>query len=125
MSLWRLWHPKELCQQAIELNHVSLSCHGGFAKTLNRIREKYFWPKMTLDIKGFISNCEICKLVKPTNQTLRPRMGRQIITERPFQRIYMDLLGPYPQTKMGNSSVFVAIDHFTKYIFLKPLKNGY
>lgn len=35
-----------------------------------------------------------------------------------------DLLGPYPRTKMGNSMVFVAIDHFTKYIFLKPLKKA-
>lgn len=124
MSLWRLWLPKGLHHQVIKLNHDIQSCHGGFAKTLNRIRETFFWPKMSRDIKAYISNCEVCKLVKPPNKTLRPPMGRQIITERPFQRIYMDLLGPYPRTKMGNSSVFVAIDHFTKYIFLKPLKKA-
>lgn len=123
-SLWRLWLPKELTDQVIEINHNWSSCHGGFAKTLNRVREKYFWSKMTREIKEFVSKCEVCKLVKPTNKILRPPMGKQFVTERPFQRIYMELLGPYPRTKLGNSMVFVAIDHFTKYMFLKPLKKA-
>lgn len=123
-SLWRLWLPSGLREQIITNNHNLVSCHGGFAKTLKRIREKYFWPNMSRSIKEFIDNCDVCKSVKPTNQILRPPMGKAMITERPFQRLYMDLLGPYPRTKLGNSMVFVAIDHFTKYVFLKPLKKA-
>lgn len=123
-GLWRLWLPKGLREQVVANNHNCVTCHGGFAKTLNRIREKYFWPNMSLDIKNLISNCEVCKAVKHPNRILRPPMGKAMVTERPFQRIYMDLLGPYPRTKLGNCMVFVAIDHFTKYIFLKPLKRA-
>lgn len=88
LSLWRLWLPTELCQHVIEMNHILVSCHGGFSKTLNRIREKYFWPKMARDIKRFVSNCDICKLVKPAYQNQRTNMGRQMVT---FQRIYISL----------------------------------
>lgn len=123
-SLWRLWLPSALTIGVIENNHIIASCHGGFTKTINRIRDKYFWPKMSRDVKLFVSNCETCKCAKPANKILRPPMGQQMKTQRPFQRLYMDLLGPYPRTKMGNSMVFVAVDHFTKYLFLKPLKKA-
>lgn len=79
---------------------------------------------MTKDVKDFVSKCEIYKISKPTNQIMRPPMGQQMLTERPFQRVYMDLLGPYPRSKMGNNMMFVAIDHFSKYIFFKPLRKA-
>lgn len=79
---------------------------------------------MGKNIKEYIAKCETCKIVKPANRILRPPMGQQVRTNRPFQRLYMDLLGPYPRTKSGNNMVFVAIDHFSKYIFLKPLKKA-
>lgn len=73
-------------------------------------------------IKKFVLNCEICKIVKPTNQILRATMGQQLKTKRPFQRLYINLLGHYPRTKLGNTMVIVAIDQFTKYIFLTSLR---
>lgn len=42
-SLWRLWLPEQLREHVISVNHNIESCHGGFCKTLCRIREKYFW----------------------------------------------------------------------------------
>lgn len=61
-SLWKLWVPFELRADVVA------SCHGGLAKTLQRIKEKYFWPNMAKEVKQYVSNCEICKSVKPTNQ---------------------------------------------------------
>lgn len=34
---------------------------------------------------------------------------------RPFQRIGMDVLGPFPQTKQGNKQIIVWIDYLTEY----------
>lgn len=48
-------------------------------------------------------------------------MGRQIIVDRPFQHLYIDLLGPYPRSKSGNSSLLIVLDKFSKYVLLKPL----
>lgn len=49
-------------------------------------------------------------------------MGKQIITIRPFQRLYIDLLGPYPRSKAGNIGILIVLDHLTKYHWLQPLK---
>lgn len=117
---WRLWLPKTLIRYTIKSAHEE-GCHGGFNKTLFRIRQKYFWPNMALEVKSFIGQCDTCKIIKPTNQILRPPMGSQILTTRPFQRLYM---GPYPCLRSKNCQLFIAIDHLTKFLFLKPLKSA-
>ena len=77
---------------------------------------------MINDIKTYINNCEKCKSMKPSNKISKPPMGNQFLTNRPFERFYCDFLGPYPSTKVKNTIIFICLDHFTKFIFLKPLK---
>lgn len=86
-------------------------------KTLFRIRQKYFWPQMAKDVKSYTKDCDDCKAIKPTNQILRPPMGNQVTTVRPFQRLYCDFLGPYPCSKSKNCQLFIVVDHLTKFIF--------
>lgn len=49
-------------------------------------------------------------------------MGKQTITEKSFQKMFDDLLGPYPSTKLGNTYLVVVLDHFTKFCFIHLLK---
>lgn len=124
-SLWRLWIPKSLTLHVIRSAHDSIiSCHGGFAKTLARVRQKYYWPGMARDVRAYVKNCDKCKMVKSSNQILRPLMGDQSVTNRPFERLYCDFLGPYPLTKEKNTCIFICLDHLTKFIFLKALKKA-
>lgn len=122
-NLWRIWVPKPLTKSIIESAHDSnSSCHGGFLKTLHRIRTKYFWPSMVNDVKAHMKSCEICKSIKSSNKVTRPVMGNQFVTNRPFERMYCDFLGPYPFSKSKNSIIFICLDHMTKFVFLKPLR---
>lgn len=91
-NLWRLWLPSSLTRQAIQLGHEA-SWHGGYFKTLSRVRQKYYWPSMARDVKIFVSECDVCKTIKAPTQTLRPPMGDAFKTNRPFQRLYCDFLG--------------------------------
>lgn len=114
-----------LIDKVIELNHNSpIACHGGFIKTLTRVRQKYFWPKMSKDIKTYVDRCDVCKSVKANNQISRPPMGNAFITDRPFQRLFCDFLGPYTCTKLKNSYIFICLDHLTKFVFLEPLRKA-
>lgn len=80
-NLWRIWVPKPLTKSIIESAHDSnSSCHGGFLKTLHRIRTKYFWPSMVNDVKAHMKSCEICKSIKSSNKVTRPVMGNQFVT---------------------------------------------
>lgn len=122
---WKIWVPKSLTNELISNAHEPTTCaHGGIGKTLKRLKEKYFWPGMAKNVKEMIAKCEVCKTTKPTNQILRPKIGSQIISERPFQRLYIDYLGPYPRSRTGNSMMFVAVDHFSKFTFIKPMRDA-
>lgn len=51
-------------------------------------------------------------------------MEQQIATERPFQFLYTDLLGPYPRSKRGNTHILVVLDKFSKFVFLRPIRTA-
>lgn len=120
---WKLWVPRELRDALVQAAHCSPSSgHGGIHKTLSRIREKYYWPAMVKDVQLVVKNCDTCCTNKNTNSFKRPVMGKQFISERPFQRVYIDFMGPYPRTKDGNTVLFVCLDHFSKFVFLEPMR---
>ena len=119
---WKLWIPSTLTHTLIsEAHEPPTKSHGGIHKTLQRLRQLYYWPNMTTQVRNFINKCEACKLAKPNNQVSKPPMGGEMTTERPFQRLYIDFLGPYVRSKNGNSHIFIVLDHFSKFVFLKPM----
>jgi len=36
--------------------------------------------------------------------------------------LYVDFLGPYPRSRSGNVGIFIVLDHFSKFVFLKTVK---
>lgn len=124
-SIWELWVPEGLRQHVMEEAHNPPStAHGGADKTLDLIRRHFFWPGMVKDIREFVADCSLCKETKAPSQTLRPPMGTPVIAERPFQYLYIDLLGPYPRSKAGNSVILIVLDQLTKFVWLKPLRRA-
>lgn len=71
---------------------------------------------MVVDVRNYIRNCNVCKTTKHPTSLLRPPMGKRV------QRLYMDFIGPFPRTKSGNIGIFIILDHFSKFTFLKPVK---
>lgn len=124
-GVWRLWVPTELVQSLISQAHdPPMSSHGGIAKTIDRLTKLYYWPRLATDVKKYVLACEVCKETKPPNYVLRPAMGQRFSTERPFQQLYVDLLGPYPRSKAGNTFIFIVLDQYSKFVLLKPLRNA-
>jgi len=120
---WKLWIPKELVPEILKRAHDgSMSCHGGIHKTIERVRRYYFWPGLVPDVKTYINACEVCKTTKAPNYTLRPPLGKAPESQRFFQRLFVDFLGPYPRSRSGNVGIFIVLDHFSKYVFLKPVR---
>jgi transposase InsO family protein len=98
------------------------NAHLGFVKTLDKIKRKYYWPKMGPMVKLFISNCETCKASKPLTQCTTPPMGKQKLADEPWQMISVDYLGPFPRSKTGNTYLLVVTDWFSKSVILKPFR---
>lgn len=122
---WRLWVPQGLTSLAITNAHCPpLASHPGVAKTLEKLRRSFYWPKMAVQVTTFVQACKTCKETKAPNVTLRPPMGDQVFVERPWQRLYIDLLGPYPRSKSGNTTLLIVLDHFSKFVLLKPIRKA-
>lgn len=49
-------------------------------------------------------------------------MGKAATTDRPFERLYIDILGSYPRSKNGNIGLLIVLAHFSMFYWLCPLK---
>ncbi|XP_075157356.1 uncharacterized protein LOC142230599 [Haematobia irritans] len=78
----KLWVPAELTEKFIEKAHCTPeAAHGGFHKTLRRVKVYYFWPNIATQVRSFVKRCYVCKETKTANTTLRPPMGNQAEVE--------------------------------------------
>lgn len=122
---WKLWIPSDLRNQLIVAAHNPPSkSHGGIAKTLARLRERFYWPYMALDVQMYIKSCEQCQTSKSANVNLKPPLGDCFQVQRPFQHLYIDFLGEYPRTKKGNTKMFIVVDQLTKFVLLEPIRSS-
>ncbi|XP_036149749.1 uncharacterized protein LOC118647910 [Monomorium pharaonis] len=97
-----------------------LGGHYSIEKTLQKIRQKYNWPNITVDVKEFIDKCELCQLNKPGTQ--KPYIySSPDIPQTPNDKISIDIMGPFEITNRGNRYILVTQDYLTRYILVEPL----
>ncbi|XP_055345010.1 uncharacterized protein LOC129592891 [Paramacrobiotus metropolitanus] len=98
--------------------------HLGFEKTLSAIRLRYYWDRMSTDVKNYILACNGCQFRK-TPRKCPPGKLQEIKVGHPFFRVYADLKGPLlPTKKRGYKYIAVFIDQLTKYVIAVPMKTA-
>jgi hypothetical protein len=86
------------------------------------IKQRFYWPTITIDAKALVRQCEACQ--KMANQQNLPSMPVHLIPPSwPLQRWGMDLVGPLPTAQGNCRFAAVAVDYFTKWVEAKPLAN--
>lgn len=122
---WKLVIPTKNRLEVLKVYHNDeCSGHFGVSKTLNRILELYYWPRMRKDVMNYVRKCAICQANKTSTLGTPGLMGQYRDIKFPFQMISCDLLGPYVRSKNGNRFVLVVIDWFTKFILVHPMANA-
>ncbi|KAJ8004172.1 hypothetical protein DPEC_G00156020 [Dallia pectoralis] len=85
--------------------------HLGVERTLDLIRERFYWPEMGKDVEHFVSKvCECLKRKKPSKPTRAPLVSIQ--TTYPFQLISIDFLH---LEKCKHGYEYILVDHFTRF----------
>ena len=114
--------PKSLQDRVIHLSYSPLSQgHPGESRLYSTMRLRFLWPFMYDDLVHHVRNCRTCvqaKGVKGKKQhktKLFPPTG-------PLDDIAIDLLGPLPRTKNGNSFIAVITDRYSKLTRAIPMK---
>ncbi len=92
--------------------------HFGISRTIEKVREKYYFPKLCTEITKYVKSCVICcqrkRAAVPTNAAITPMP----VPDAPWVRVSTDMLTKLPVCKSGNKHVLVFIDYFTKYVEL-------
>ena len=122
---WKYLVPVSKRMRAIEDCHSPpTSGHFGVFKTLGRVSELYYWPKMRKDVVKFVRKCRVCAEQKIPNVGPSGLMGREKRVSFPWQVIAVDFMGPFPPSPNRNQYLLVISDWFTKYTLLFPLRKA-
>jgi len=97
------------------------SGHLGFERTLQMIRERFYWPRMFQEIKAWCEQCERCCLRKtPTANVRAPLVS--IHTSAPMELVCVDFL-KLEKSKGGMENVLIVTDHFSRYAQAYPTRD--
>ena len=97
--------------------------HLGVNRTKSKIQERFYWPRMSSDIKNYVLSCLECQTKKsPTQKPLG--MFQPIQVGGPWETICVDLLGPFPTSLTGMKYIAVCTDMFTKYGEMKAIQDS-
>ncbi|KMQ88537.1 enzymatic polyprotein endonuclease reverse [Lasius niger] len=117
--------PTENRNSIIEEHHASAAGgHKGITKTYLRIKQKFSWHNMKNDIQEYIRNCRTCQSMKLVRRKTRQPM---ILTDTPgraFDKVALDILGPFTTTPQGNTYVLTMQDLLTKYSIYAPIPDA-
>lgn len=114
--------PKGARWQICRINHDEIG-HLGLEKTLERIKKSYWFPKLTRFIKKYVSACLDCAYAKKKTSNNEGLLYPIEKVEKPFHTLHIDHLGPFVRSKRGNAYLLVLVDAFTKFVFIKPVRN--
>jgi hypothetical protein len=94
--------------------------HAGRDKMIKKMGQSLWWPGMNGDVDRYVAHCQKCKpQVLPQEQNeLKP-----LWSNGPNELVGVDLFGPLPISKNGNSYVGVMVDNFSKYVMAVPMKS--
>lgn len=114
--------PKGARWQVCKMNHDDIG-HFGVEKTLDRIKRHYWFPKINKFVKKYVSACMECAFAKQNTSGREGLLNPIDKNEVPFHTLHADHLGPFVKSKQGNSYLLVVVDGFSKFVFIKPVRN--
>src|SRR6266540_80862 len=101
------------------LHEGTTGAHNDTERIFQQVQERYYWPKIYKDIKGYVQTCDACQ--KRGNSKAN-NILYLIEPKALFQRIGIDIIGLLTITKKGNRYIVTAMDYFTKWLIAKAIK---
>jgi len=97
------------------LHGLRIAGHLGIARTIERVKFRFYWPGLSVDVARWCSMCAICASRKGKPPPKRAPMETQPVGS-PFERIALDILDTRKVTSKGNQYILVIYDYFTKWM---------
>jgi hypothetical protein len=98
-----------------------LGGHLEINKTIKKIQKQFKWRGMKTDIKTYTKNCTSCQKNKINNKKIQQPMAITSTTSKPFEKIFLDIVGPLTTTLSGNTYILKMQHDLTKYSLGVPI----
>ena len=120
-SKYRLVVPSSMKAQILHTWHDAiLGGHRGLITTFNKIHDRYYWRNLYEEVKNYCETCQKCLFTKPSIPFKAPLFP--LVSNEPFENVFMDIVGPLPETERGNKYILNFVDSLTKWAISIPLK---
>ena len=116
----KIWVPKENRKEMIIKTH-RLLCQAGAEEVMKYIKNNFDMEKMSETTKEVIKECEACQRTKVIT-TKTKEDTKTIKAEEAFEKIYIDICGPWKEMRHGEKYIMAIIDQFSRYISLTAIK---
>ena len=105
-----------------QLHEGVMGGHLGEAKTLSRLKERFYWPGHAKDVQEWCSTCPKCARRKTPSRSNRAPL-RGVSTGYPMQIVAVDIVGPISPGETTNRYILVASDYFTRWVEAYAIPN--
>lgn len=121
-----LFIPKHMRNSVLVESHDDplFGAHLGFYKTWKKIEMRYYWPRMKKDIANYVRSCHKCQQRKIPRHKKFGTMQFIEVPKQAFERVQIDVMGPFTTSSKGNKYVVTAIDYLTKWIEARAIKES-
>jgi len=110
-------------ENVLEEYHAgSMGGHLGEAKTLNHMKQKFFWPGYTNSVREWCRTCSNCAARKSPTQKQCGAL-QNVRTGYPLEMVAADIMGPLPTSKQGKRYILVVSDYFTRRVEAYAIPN--
>ena len=100
-------------------NHVA-GAHFGVRKTFQKLKQRYWWPSMLKDVEHWCKSCVDYAMKKsPRNTKRAPPLPLPV--EGAFDRVTVDVLGPFKPSSRQNRYIVVFSDYLTSWCEAFPV----
>lgn len=100
-----------------------LAAHLGIEKTLEQLKQCYFWPVMKKDVELWYRQCVDCARGRGCPNRPRGKLTKVVVGE-PLDIVAVDILSGLPSTLENFKYILVVTDYFTKWAEAYPLKDA-
>jgi transposase InsO family protein len=110
--------------QVLRMHHDSeYAGHFGHAKTLELLSRKYWWPRLSSDVKEYVQTCGVCQRTKHRRHAPYGELKSLPIPKGPFQQLSMDFITDLPPSMRDAcvyDAILVIVDRYTKMAIYVP-----
>ena len=89
---------------------AEIAGHRGVEKTYSSIATHFFWPKLSKDVKSYVTTCDACQRNKSSTHKPASLLQPLPTPETRWEQVSMDFIVQLPKTKTGMTAILVVVD---------------